>query len=52
MNRHVIRSSIDGLIPRLFWIEQVLANTNEAMPLTHAYGVRPRKGLQPGSLWE
>ena len=43
MNRHVIRCAIVGVIPRVFWIEQVLANTNQAMPLTHAYGVRPRK---------
>ena len=43
MNPRVIRCGIVGVIPRVFWIEQVMANTNQAMPLTHAYGVRPRK---------
>jgi hypothetical protein len=43
MNRHVIQCAIAGVIPRVFWIEQVLANTSQAMLLTHTYGVRPRK---------
>ena len=43
MNRHVIRCAIVGVIPRVFWIEQVMANTNQAMPLTHTNEVRPHK---------
>ena len=48
-NPRVIRCAIDGVIPRVFWIEHLWL-TLITMPLTHAYGVRPRKVIIQASM--